>query len=894
MDEWPQYLHGADNNCVARDTVVGPPRHLQWTAGPPWTRSHMGAATIAGMISSRGRLFTIEDTTTAENPFLPAKWKLIARNAFNGIELWALDYPDWEQITVFIKDFHAQMKRRLVAVGDTVYCTPGLSAPVTALDAATGKMLREYKGTEGTQEFAYHDGRLYLVIGDRMHFNAYGTGLGNEKKRGKAKVSIETDRHAPFKGYGFPFSAYNPQTPNAKKPTNVIAAIDPETDREVWRTKEIADYIGCTMALKGDRLVYQAAHGVFCLNAQTGKRNWAVEKNIPCGIGSSPNTLVLSERAVYSEEGRNVYAYSLADGSDYWGKAIKARKGYRAETDIVIAAGALWMCGGSGTPTSFDLKTGEQTKTIAQKLSKPMGHDRCFRNFITERFYINSKTGGPDCLDLRDNTEYPAPFTRGTCSMGALPCNGLIYVGPWACQCHLPVALHNFNAYYTNEKVLPAQPKAPEVKRSVRLVKGPAYGYAGEAGDAPWPTYRQDQRRYAATATRVPAKGLERLWKTRFKTPVTAQTLAEGKVFLAETDAHTLRALDAATGKTLWEYVAEGRIDSPPTYYKGLLLFGSRDGRAHCLRASDGALSWRFRDLSDKLICAFGQLESAWPVHGSVLLKKDIAYFCAGRSSYLDSGLFLYGLNPVTGNILHQRQFYGPHTADGFPAFVEEGNRSETEVIKGTTADVMSSEGDILYIRHQAFNTDLTDGIAEKHLLSSAGMLESNRQHREYSLVREQFNHRKMWTSLDTEYPTGDIIVSDGTDYYAVFGLPVTRATSFFDPRRGGYALLAKTRSKDGWSNKWRTNIQLTGKAMALAGDTIFIAGAPLIFEPKDLAATYEGRYGGVLCAVSASDGSKLAEYKLENLPAWDAVSAGYGKLYISNIDGSIECWSAK
>ena len=44
MDEWPQYLHGADNNCVAKDTVVGPPRHVQWISGPAWTRSHMGAA----------------------------------------------------------------------------------------------------------------------------------------------------------------------------------------------------------------------------------------------------------------------------------------------------------------------------------------------------------------------------------------------------------------------------------------------------------------------------------------------------------------------------------------------------------------------------------------------------------------------------------------------------------------------------------------------------------------------------------------------------------------------------------------------------------------------------------------------------------------------------------
>lgn len=908
MDEWPQYLHGADNNCVARDTVVGPPRHVQWISGPAWTRSHMGAATVSSMVSSRGRLFTIEDTTTAENPFIPSKWKLIARDAFNGIELWRMDFPTWEQITVYIKRYHAQMQRRLVAVGDTVYCTPGLTAPLTALDAATGKVLKQYKSTQGTQEFAYHKGRLYLVIGDRMNSDSYGDSLQKTRGRKNTKKQSGTDGQvvqAPppktaFKQDGFPLSAYNPRTHNVPKPACIIAALDPTTGREVWRTGKIVHYVGCTMALKGDRLVYQTANGVFCLNAGSGRENWALRKTIPYGTGSSPNSLVLGEEAVYSEEGADVFAYSTADGSDLWGKSIKARKGHQASTDLLIAADALWMCGSCNNPkgivnqkpTAYDLKTGDEVRVIDQMLSKPMGHDRCFRNFITERFFINSKTGGPDCMDFKTGAEYPAPFTRGTCSMGVLPCNGLMYLGPYACQCHLPVGLHNFNACYTDEASLPTKGQIIEVERSVRLEKGPAYGSVGRAADAPWPTFRQDHRRYSASREQVPAAGLKRRWKADFQPRVSPPVIAERKLFVAETDAHILHAMDIGSGKALWQYAAGGRIDSPPTYHRGLLLFGSSDGWVHCVRASDGALSWRFRDLPDKLICAFGRLESAWPVHGSILLKNDTAYFCAGRSSYLDGGLFIYGLDPVTGKIIHQRRFYGPYAEDGFPDFVREGNRSETEVIKGTTADVMSSEGNTLYIRHQAFNLDLTDGTPGKHLLASAGLLEANRQHREYALVKEQFNHRKMWTTANTEYPTGDIIVSDGTDYYSVFGMPVNRHSSF-SPQNEGYMLMAKTRSAEGWTAKWKAGIPLTGKAMLLAGRTVFVAGAPLIFELDDLEATYKGRYGGVLWAASAVDGSKLAEYKLDVLPAWDAMAAAYGKLFIANQDGGVECWDA-
>ena len=114
-----------------------------------------------------------------------------------------------------------------------------------------------------------------------------------------------------------------------------------------------------------------------------------------------------------------------------------------------------------------------------------------------------------------------------------------------------------------------------------------------------------------------------------------------------------------------------------------------------------------------------------------------------------------------------------------------------------------------------------------------------------------------------------------------------------FNPRNG-YALMAKTRSATGWSSNWQVQIPITGKAMVLAGDTVFVAGAPLVFHRDDLAATYAGRLGGILWATAAADGTKLAEYKLDVLPAWDGMAAAYGRLFIVNQDGSIDCWDAE
>ena len=56
--------------------------------------------------------------------------------------------------------------------------------------------------------------------------------------------------------------------------------------------------------------------------AFAGKENWAVKKAILYGRGSAPHSLVLSADAVYSEEGRSVHAYSLADGKLLWQQQV--------------------------------------------------------------------------------------------------------------------------------------------------------------------------------------------------------------------------------------------------------------------------------------------------------------------------------------------------------------------------------------------------------------------------------------------------------------------------------------------------------------------------------------------------------------------------------------------
>ncbi len=906
IDDWPQYLNKADNNAVARDSVAGPPRLLQWVDNPVWCRSHMGIPTVANLVTGNGRLFSIEDAAPPDNPFLPSAFRLVARDAFNGKELWNRKINRWESVTMYIKCQPVQQQRRMAVVGDTLYCTLQLEGPLSALDAATGEVLKVYEDSSPTQEVAYDQGVLFLNVGDRFATSAYNI----VKTKGKPFVE-GTDPSQPFYGCGFR-RGYAPEIKDKENPKSAILAIDPETGKQLWAMRDINNYTGGSLAIKGNYAVYQAANGLFCVNANTGESVWANEKEVVNALGhdsltpgTTPNTVVIADDKVFAVESiptskiasnskNTLYAYSLKDGKELWQAPIGGN--YEASSDVCFVGGKLWI--GGHNPTQLDVETGAEIKKHVQKMTGPMGHDRCYRNYITERYFINSKTGGADFVDLETGEEFPHHWTRGGCGSGVLPANGLVYSTPYSCQCSMGAMFQGMNAYAS----VPGLEKSDEpvtIERTVRLERGPAFGAVSDQRSAvseeDWPAYRCDGFRSGITTARVSAE-LNVRWEAKLPTGPSAVISAAGKVFASDIDTHTLYALDGRTGEIEWTFTADGRIDSPPAYYKGMVLFGSRDGWAYCLRASDGALAWRFKDLPDKLIGAYGQLESAWPVFGSVLIVSDTLYFAAGRCSYLDGGIFVYALDPRTGELLRSRAWYGPFDeATGLPIGGNAGFKN----------DILVTDGTNIYLRHKAFDMDLADAVAGRHIVPSSSFLDGEPQ------------HRTCWALSSTIGRShADILVSNGKQYYEVQGFPLWANHSYFDPRKNGYTLFAgtlnaaaKPASKDATRTRrgarkrgrggvtgqemWRLQIPITGKAMAMAGDVLFVAGEPMKFdEPsyQNYIAAYNGELGGRLFAVSATDGKKMAEYKLNAAPAWDSIAIADGQLYIGLEDGTVQC----
>jgi outer membrane protein assembly factor BamB len=884
------------------------------------------------MVSTNGRLFTIEDLASAEHPALPGKQALVARDAFNGVRLWQVMFSDWHPTYIRNKEMPVQIQRRLVAVEETVYCTPGYTAPITVYDAATGTVVREHASTEGTMEFVHDQGVLFVVTGDQSDISPAHGDL--------TRSALNTSR--------FRREAYGPIIEQPDDPKNDILAVDADSGGVLWRASGVTTkgYEGATLGVIGERVVFATSTELVCLDRGTGKTCWRVPAPIvlkgPAGIAVS---LVLSNHAAYLADSEQLRAFRLDDGKQLWSNPVTIN--HHKAPDVFLASGLVWAAaysGSTGRPapelgltrmgvSGFDPDTGEVVKELDQTMLGPMGHDRCYRNRITSQYYINSVTGGSDFLGLESETELPNPWIRSTCGIGPLPCNGLYYVGPPSCACANGVMLNGMN-------VLAAQPgltksgQAIEVRAIEQLEKGPAYDQAigirrpKLAPSADWPAYRHDNARTGSTDSEVPPE-LAKRWETKLGARVSAPTIAAGMVFAADVDGHSVCALNIDDGQVVWRFIAEGRVDSPPTYHQGLVLFGSRDGSAYCLRAADGILVWRFHPLEQRIICSYGQPESAWPICGSILVHEGLAYFAAGRNSFTDGGIFVYALDPLSGEVIHQQHMHGPYGENGFP--IENREVVHGMSIEGFKGDIFIGGKDMVYLRHQAFTPDLSpvalQDVKERHLIPSHGFLEAIPQHRSFWTIDTMLHYDIPTGQADTH---GDILVIDGARFYEVRGYTPGR-TAWFDPRTNGYTLYAgefgqtakasarnakkstakqaakspaagkstakkKRAKKSGWippvraRKLWSSFIPLTGKAMVLAGDVVFVAGTPVVFPEDDLAGAYEGRMGGTLWAASASTGKPLAEYELDAPPAWDSLAVANGLLFLTLADGRVVC----
>ncbi|MHC4351663.1 MAG: outer membrane protein assembly factor BamB family protein [Planctomycetota bacterium] len=919
IDEWTHFLHGPDNNAVAEDTRVLPPRHTQWVAGPRWGRSHDHMSGLSAAVSAAGRLFYVIDEGPIASVKAPSRWMLVARDAFSGVLLWKKEISPWEDQLRPFRSGPAELPRRLVAVGERVYVTLGYGKPVTALDAATGEVLRTYDETENTHEIVVDDGHLYLVISAALEEDSPTTG----------KV---LRRFPVWRGSYLEYATqYMPKH---------VRVVNAESGELVWKKddSEVTNILPLTLIVSDGQLFFQNEKNLVALKTQTGDVNWRTERpaiahryawlvptlvvkdgvvlsadrspDLPVDTGSKDMTQIEWQvSANHILEPGDIMAFSAKTGRKLW--TAPTHEGFNSPADVFVIDGKVFsgiLAWGKqpGITEVYDLHTGEVVATRSpdqEKYTLGFGHTRCYRHKATSNYVIHGRAG-VEFLDVNADRVIADHWVRGACQYGILPCNGLVYAPTHPCACYITAKLSGFNALAGGEREMPETgPMTPNV-----LEKGPAYSKAGSrpaAGRNEWSTYRADNSRSGSTSFSVSPK-LRPRWEKALPGPLTAVVCAEGRLYVAQREAHTVHALTADDGSQLWSFTTAGRIDSPPTIHAGLVYFGSADGWIYCLRADDGELAWRFRVAPEsRQVVSYGQLESAWPVPGNVLVfrHKDhanpVAYAAAGRSSYVDGGVYLCGVDAVTGELITRRRIchLDPETGQ------EPQDTIRGVKMPGAIPDVLASDGSSIFMRHQRF--DLNGRPLEQnvdHLFCSAGYVDDTWWHRTYLQIgREMSGGYGGWGAAGRQRISGKALVRNenrafgfGRKDYTITGSHLGLQSEFH--LFGAETELIRQKQKKNQKRRppatqvnyiWSKPIPFYPRAMLLAGETLFIAGPEdvLDFDEKDPAGKVS------FWAVSTEDGSKMAEYTLRVSPVYDSFATADGRLYFTTVDGRVMCY---
>lgn len=902
MDEWTHWMHDPTRNAVARDAEVGPPRHIQWEATPRWQRHHNTVPGTSAMVSANGRLFYVVDEAppSLAGPDLD-RWYLVARDAFNGLLLWKRPLKNWgwkawSNTWLSRGNQPLEIGRRFVAVGDKVFATMGFDAPLSVLDAVTGETLRRYEGTEGTDEIMHCGNRLILA---------------RKKRPGKPGRD--------------------------RKPVHKqICCLDPKTGTMQWKKngyvglhakKDSVKPFGRVELTAGEKHVFLMDKGaVICLDMKSGETVWRrprprVPKDVTAYFSMRPKNstillyedgvLLLSQPKMMVRDPHHTipgttYAFEADTGKLLWTQRAGGWSHCVYQPDTFVIDGLVWLHKhvpalegrrtvgirqGKNLPRhkfipprskmdyellGLDLHTGEVKRRISTRRIFNIGHHhRCYRNRATNRYILSSRRG-VEFTDLSSGENYLNHWVRGTCLFGYLPCNGLLYAPPGPCNCYPDNLLHGYHALADDQD---GAVDAPLESWTAPLEKGPAFGTEPaekKAGADAWPTFRHDARRSGSSSTTIGPKPTV-AWESEAGGELTAVTAADGTCWVARPDAHQVVALDAGTGKQKWAFTAGAGVDSPPTYYRGLVLFGSRDGWAYCLRADDGRLVWRRRIAPrDRFVGAGGGFESAWPVFGSLLIQDGLAYAVAGRSSYLDGGIFVCALKPQTGDVVQQKNIYSLDPETG------KQPKGSARRLPGTLPDVPVSNGTSVFIRrYRVFGSEDANKLP---VHSTAGMLDGSMFNRTFWRVGNMSSHPQLLVCRN-----GQAWAMQAYEYRGV-----ARGNFFVKPGDKPSYRLFRTATSGGKKGKgWSKKIPVRVRAMALADTYLFVCGPPDLKPKDDPLAAFDGKQGSRLWTVSADSGKVLSRQKLKALPVWDGMAAASGRLFLPTRDGRVICFEA-
>ncbi|MEQ2009372.1 MAG: PQQ-binding-like beta-propeller repeat protein, partial [Limisphaerales bacterium] len=646
--DWSHWEKSPDNNPVSDDQVIKAPYLTQYMETPYYIG--MPAVTTA----AGGRTFLAIGHIAHHDREWETLGRLIARNGYNGTVLWERKLPEGYLVH----------RSAFVATKDIFYLMEGDHCLL--LDPRTGKELGQIKlpGIEGEWKWmAIKDSILYVLAGPVDP--GVETVKGDRALGGWSWADLSKnyyEKRLPH-GYG-----------------NVIAAYELDNKNVLWRHHEKTPIDSRGMAIRDDKMyLYCPDHHLRSLSLNSGSLGWTSDDKEMLklieepgkGLISTPGwrteaMVVATPKAliVQGQTHMNVVGISTEDGKKLW-KRTKVTNNPNAiyvDDQVIIGVGER------GNNVIINPLTGDTVEDLG------FAKRACTRlTASSDSFFCRGE--GMIRYDRAGKKLLIDGAARPACNDGVIPANGLIYLGPWSCDCNLSligaIARCSAGSFKFDH---PATAERLEKSATAEEVK------PLPATDRDWPTYRANNQRSASTPVRIGGGAVQR-WVYRPKRVhvPTEATSAGGLVFFGGEDGK-VRAIDATSGEAHWTFPTAGIVKYPPTVWEGRALFGSGDGYVSCVEAATGRLLWRFRAAPvERHMMVYGALSSTWPVNTGVLVQDGVAYFAAGIVD--QDGTYVYALDAKTGALRWQNGATGHLNADLRKGVSAQGNLS----VRGNT-----------------------------------------------------------------------------------------------------------------------------------------------------------------------------------------------------------------
>ena len=839
--KWTHPAGGPDGNRYAPDAPVGP-FALSWQAGTPQNLIHW--ATTRGYVAAQGRVFmmTMNDPSNLKAAAGPSRQQwLMARRGSNGLLLWKIPLGGTDPNS----DLAILNTYPLATDGARVY-VPLKDKGLAVVNATTGTIERTLATTFPSAKLVQANG---VVVSAGWESSTNCT-MWDEPP---------TNRMDSWRIWGI-------RTPGTDK--GVVEAFDPITGSRLWQENLPAQNILATgdfVVGVGQGAPPVTSQIVFARAARSGKELWRRTFTADTNggdlilVGVDPERVYLGRHTPGTQTQavrcRALLALSTSNGRTLWESPT-------AGSPVILVVKQEVLYGGERLDAKTGAILGKNGIGVYQTMCTPpflLGQMGGTGRAVT--WHMISQSNGPTPQNVSLNG------IRTSCIDGLAVADQHIYIAQNLCRC-APGDAPGFLALGSQ-----AQPKEADyhISRPVEhgAVSAPAVAPALTPED--WPTFRHDNERTSASSGRAPLS-LHPLWTTNLARPlkhpsreaalegclplISAPVAVGETVWVSACEAGEVIAINLNNGATRWRTALGARLDSPPAIDGGLCLVGSRDGRATALTAATGELVWSARIApADRSIFSFGQVESAWPVTGSPLIRDGVAWCLAGRSTEIDGGAALVTLDARTGNTRWATTF------------------SNTIFQNGRRTDILSTRDQ--GVGFQTFTFSPADGSWLNPSTKPGG----------YSLACLNGWLDTAWTRVGRRrggnYPVGpalfDTLAWENDACFGVWASPPFNRLIAFSKAKA-LAISKATELTEDWKTQFGPNFQT--EAMALTPNAVVLAGRIRTDDPAKM--------HGFLAMFQRGNGAPIAQIETTAAPAPHGLCVAHGRILLAMEDGML------